>query len=285
MRALATVFALGSVGFVLGTAPAAFAQDPNAYPQQQYPQQQYPQQQYPQQDPQQQYPQQQQQYPQQPYPQQQYPQQQYPQQQTYPPAGYAAPAPAAPPSYQPAYAPPAPAYSDLRHGGVAIVTLGLNAPVGSAGDGYSAGLSIGTILGLHLSREISLNGELTFHVLNGDNTPSDTTEGLADILFAPLYHFGFGNLEYVLGPKLGGFVYTQSTNVGDYESTASGLAYGFNGGVFFQLTQAMSVGGLLSYSGHHTTKVCDSVFGVEDCNSVKTDKDFHILAFNGALRW
>ena len=272
MRVLTRAITLGSLGLFLGAAPAAFAQDPNAYPQQQYPQQQYPQQQ--------------QQYPQQQYPQQQYPQQQYPQQQTYPPSGYAAPAPAAPPSYQPAYTPaPAPAYSDLRHGGVGILTLGLNAPVGSAGDGYSAGLSIGAILGLHLSRELSLNGELTFHVLNADNAPSDIKEGIADIAFAPLYHFGFGNLEYVLGPKLGGFVYTLSTNGGDYETTASGLEYGLNGGVFFQLAQSMSIGGLLSYSGHHTTKVCNSAFGVEDCNSVKTDKDFHILAFNGALRW
>ena len=294
MRVLARALTLGPLGVFLIAAPSAFAQDPNAVPPQTYPQpqdpqqppQQYPQAQPPQQPPQQ-YPQAQppQQYPQYP---QQYPQQQYPQQypQAYPPAGYAAPAPAAPPVYQPMYAPPpAPAHTDLRYGGLAMLTLGVNSVVGSDSDYFSSGFSMGGIFGGHLSRDLSLNGEIAINILNPDTASSDSTFVLVDFAFSPFYHFGQGNMEFMLGPKIGGYGLAVTYDGSDDKYSESGLLYGFNAAVFFQLSQTMAIGGLLNYTGHHPTKACVTYDGAESCSSSNLGDDLDLFTVNGALRW
>jgi hypothetical protein len=257
------------------------------YPQQQYPQQQYPQQQYPQQQyPQEQYPQEQ--YPQQQYPQEQYPQEQYPQQQ-YPQQQY-------PQQPQPGYPPPPyPPRQPVRSPFLAMFYLGANVFTGNLGENVFAeqvqvdpGLRLGTILGLRVNQQFSLNGELTLDAVNLRNAPLDVAAGVADLALSPLFHVVSGNLEAVIGPKLGlwGLKITNNNGItgASDQLTASGWLAGINAGAFASIAGTTSIGGLLSVEARRYTQVCDRPAGsVETCGTngaTSTDKVFGV---NGAV--
>jgi len=265
--------------------PQGYPEQPGYQQPQQYPQQQYQQ---PQQYPQQQY--------QQP---QQYPQQQYQQPQPYPPPGYAPQAP--PPGYyapppqpaygqQPTYAPP-PAYAPpppagppaYRRGFLLMPYLGVNVPVGDTSNGMSTGLRLGGLMGAMVGPFVSLNGELTIDILNPD-TPSgmSVTEVEADLAFSPLFHLSLPGLELVAGPKIGffalsGSVSYSSSTYSDTTYSGSGVAYGFNTGVFIPIVGRLAIGGLLGYTVRSFSS-CDS--GSTDCVSGPDEKFF---SFTGAM--
>ncbi len=191
----------------------------------------------------------------------------------------------APPAPAPSYGVPA---GDLRHGGVAILYLGANVPVGANAEDYSPGLDVGAILGAHVNPNLSLNAELNLNMLNSDYSASYESEYIGAITFSPLYHLGQGNLELAVGPKLGFFSYHLGYDDGyeTYDYTSSyGFAYGFNAAVFVQLWPAMSLGGILSYTGHHATKWCTTdVYGDEYCDAADAD-DLGLITISAALRW
>jgi hypothetical protein len=270
-----------------------YPQQQPPYPQQPYPQQQYPQQQppYPQQPyPQQQYPQQP--YPQQPYSQQQYPQQPYPQQpypQQYPPPGYP------PPGYRP---PPRP----RRHSFVLLGYLGVQSYQGSASsDSFEGtptdlrldtGLRLGGLFGFHVGPQISLNAELTLDIPNaavpqdafGDST--DITAVRFSLSFSPLYHIEQGNLEIVVGPKLGLWA-TQFSAANDFANngdlTYSGWLLGLNAGVFYRLGR-VGLGGLVSFDYDHVSSACENANdGSQNCDHSSTYSSDKILSFNLAI--
>jgi hypothetical protein len=250
-----------------------------AYPQQGYPQQQqaYPQQGYPQQQeayPQQGYPQQQQAYPQQGYPQQQeaYPQQGYPQQQqAYPQQGYAPP-PAFPPP--PAVEPQPAGPPATRRGLLFMPYLGFNSVVGDGSDYYSTGLHVGALLGGHIGPFFSLNGELAIEYMN----PSyDQTEVFFDLTLSPLFHFGVPYVEFVVGPKIGSFVFYGSSDYSGY-----GVVYGFTAGAFFPIGR-IAIGGLLGFTAHtfEGSSSCSSdSYYYGDCYS---SPDTKLITFSVAL--
>lgn len=178
--------------------------------------------------------------------------------------------------------------SDLRHGGLAMVYLGANIPVGTYAADFNTGLSVGGILGLHINHDTSLNGEFTAHVLNSPRSASYESEYIYSGSFSPLYHLGQGNLELAVGPKLGFFGYYFGYDDGyeivDTESRY-GFVYGLNAAVFVQATPVMSVGGLVSFTGHHATKACvvDRT-GWERCGTSDV-ADLKMFTISGALRW
>jgi hypothetical protein len=165
--------------------------------------------------------------------------------------------------------------------------LGANIPVGDAGDSFDPGFRIGTILGGHVMPEVSLNGELAIDIMNPKNVPSgmSVTEVIVDVVFSPLFHFGTDQIEGFVGPRLGTFAMSASVS---YQGTSMdgsvrGLAYGFNLGVAIPVGD-MAIGGLLSYTGRHATKVCSTISGEpEICDSSPSGDDLKTLSIVGTL--
>jgi hypothetical protein len=252
------------------------------YPQQGYPQQQpYPQQGYPQQyPPGQPYPPQgyPQQYPQQPPPGQPYPQQPYPQQgypQSYPPPG----------GYPP---PPPPGH----RGASLLLYLGPTFPGDMhafPGAGLSPGFRLGGMLGFYLTPFLSLNGELGFDVLNfSDSSIDNNVTGIRLVAaFSPLFHAPSGNIEFVVGPKLGGWFTAISDNSGTSDGvTASGGLLGINAGLFVHLGGGrMSLGGLATFETAWTSQICSTFAGAQSCgDAVGTERDADkVFSVTGAL--
>lgn len=251
---------------------------PQGYPPQYQQPQGYPQYQQPQGYPQ--YPAQPQGYPQYPQQPEGYPQPQPPQ--GYPPPGYYPP-----PASYPA-APVASAPAPRHRGFMALPYLGLNFPVGDAGDGYSTGFRLGGLMGGYIGPHFSINGEMSIDILNID-TPSgyDATEVLVGLTLSPLFHFGPPRVDFVVGPRLGYFVDAASLSASgssssDLSYTITGLAYGLNAGAFFQVGR-MWVGGLLTFTAHSASEICVDDGSGEECGDVEGGEDFKVLTLNGAI--
>jgi hypothetical protein len=272
---------------VLSTA-VAFGQAPPTQQPYQDPNQPYQQQ--PQQYPAQPYQQQPQQYPAQPYQQQpqQYPAQQYQQQPQQDPQGYQQ-QPGQyqdpnqpqyqqpgqyqqPAQYQPqpgAYPPPAPPPPPAGHRGFLLMgNLGVNAFLGSTGDAYGTGLRLGGMFGFFLTPQFSLNLELMLDVLNLNSNSFEAQvgmHGLRGVLaVSPLYHVPTAsNLEFVIGPKFGGWTTSLSDDNEDGYSYG-GYLFGLNAGLYVR-SGSVYWGGLLTFENSIVTQVCDRYAG-EDVN-------------------
>ena len=191
-----------------------------------------------------------------------------------------------PASRQPTYY--APSYYDLRHGALVMVYGGLNFPVGEGSNNYSAGFNLGGIFGGHLSRDVSLNGELSISFLNYDHAASFESEYLGDLTFSPLFHFGQGNLEFAVGPKLGFYSWRMGYDNGYYaydNYSAYGLVFGVNAALLFQVAPTFSIGGLLSIYGHHATSECYTFPNGDEICGDPTYKQPNLVTLNFAMRW
>ena len=241
-----------------------------------------PTQQYPDPNAQPQYQQPPQQYQQQPgYPPQQQP---YPPQPGYPPAGYPPPPGYPPPGYPP---PPPPAYPPppLGHHGLLLSGyIGINAFVGSGGEGIDPGLRLGGLIGFYASPVFSINGELSidFMNLNNDNSfTSDITAVRAALSLSPLYHMATsGNFEIVLGPKLGVWDEEYDDGSGNKLFSYSGYLVGVNAGGYTRVGNTL-LGGLFSFENSVVDKACQpDTFGTDQCGSVSNVPSHKVLAFN-----
>jgi hypothetical protein len=160
--------------------------------------------------------------------------------------------------------------------------IGVNIPTGAGSEYYSAGLRLGALFGVNLPPFLSLNGELTFDLLNPDYGSGDYTEMEYDITFSPLFHFRIPQLEFVVGPKFGYF--GRYVSYDNYYATSAdfsqeGYAYGINAGAFFPLGR-IAIGGLFNFTGRHVKSECD----VNDsCYHVTSTSDAKIIAFSLAL--
>jgi hypothetical protein len=260
-------------------------QQPQGYPDQPQPGYQQPQPGY--QQPPQQYPQQ--------YPQQGYPQQGYPQQANPPPPGYYAPPPQPAYGQQPTYAPP-PAYAPppgpaYRRGFLWMPYIGVNVPVGVSSNGDSTGLRLGGIFGFNVGQFLSLNGELTVDILNLDGGSGVSASGaMVDFTFSPFFHFNVPGLEFVVGPKLGFFDTSSTYSQSGYQDSTysgSGLAYGFNAGVFIPLGR-IAIGGLINFTGRSYSSYCqnDSYTNYyQVCGDASGGPDDKFFGFSAALMY
>lgn len=301
LASLIGITLMSGVAFAQNAPPPQGYPDPNAqpqYPQQQQPPQQYPQQPgYPQQQPgypPQDYQQQQQQPPQPGYPPQQpgyppqqpgYPPQQYPQQPGYaPPPGYGTPPGYGPPA---GYAPPPPYMPPSGHHGLlAMPYLGINGFAGDTGNGVGPGVRIGGLLGFFASPMFSLNGELSIDFMNLDSNLYPNTSGVrASISIAPLFHLpAGGNLEVVVGPKLGVWDEELSDTSGSNASqSASGYLVGLNAGLFARAGRTW-VGGLFTFESATPDKACaNDGFSGDSCVTLTNATSEKVLSFDGAL--
>jgi len=136
----------------------------------------------------------------------------------------------------------------------------------------------------------SANGELTIDVINQDTPPGfDSVSRVQVVLaFSPLVHIPTGNIEVVVGPKLGFWGEGDSfSSAGIADSgSASGFAIGLNAGLFGAISPSVSAGGLISFDIRTVGEVCSTPSGgSQTCSSdpALTGPADKVLGFNGAL--
>ncbi len=214
----------------------------------------------------------------------QYPPQSYPQ--PYPPPSYPQPYP--PPSYPPPgyYQGPPLVYGPPYTRGLLFMPyIGFATPVGGTGDNYDTGLRIGTLLGWHLNRQLSMNVEFTLDFLNPKGVSSEVSDIASDFSFSPLLHLPlrYGPLELIVGPKIGFFEETISYTInGDsYNDSYSGLMFGVNAGLLVGMG-SVAIGGLFSYTGRHYSSGCETIDYVGN-GCTYASGTFHTVSFNGVI--
>jgi hypothetical protein len=212
-------------------------------------------------------------YPQPGYPPQNYPQQGYPEQS--PPQSFPPPSSnqAASPVSTPGYA----------RGMLVMPYVGFATPVGSASNSYDTGLRIGSLLGWHLNRRLSVNVELTLDILNPKGFPSGISDSTLDSSFGPLVHLPIGRLEIVVGPKIGFFQETLSYtgNSVSYSDSYNGFLFGANLGVLAGLGM-IAIGGLFSYTGRYYSNPCQMINDVGN-SCTNEPGTFHTVSLSGVV--
>jgi hypothetical protein len=164
--------------------------------------------------------------------------------------------------------------------------LGVNAFLGSSGEGYGTGFRIGGMFGFFLAPQFSLNLEVMVDVLNLNSNTVAAQNGLHGIrvvgAFSPLYHVpSSSNLEFVIGPKLGGW----STSIADdydYGITYKGYLLGLNAGLFVR-SGNLYWGGLFTFENSVISEFCYRDAGLDyGCSSVTGDPE-HVLGITGSV--
>ena len=183
------------------------------------------------------------------------------------------------------------AHKDLRRGLMTMPYAGLHAPVGTASATYDTGPRLGIILGGHLSRLVSLNGEFAADLVNHPVAGStDRGEALLDLTFSPLFHFGGDRLEFVAGPKLGVSADVNGVRRLGVESSSGatyiGYAYGINSGLLVHRS-GWAFGVLVAYTGRNIVQDCRGLpGGIDICaGDLSGRTDAKVLSLTAALRW
>lgn len=206
----------------------------------------------------------------------------------YPPPGYAPPG-YPPPGYaQPGYPPPGvtgqqPPVKAARSGFLVLPFLGVHSYQGDGGEGTSVGLRLGTLLGGRVHPMFSINGGIGIDVINLKNVPAgvETTGVSLDLTLSPLVHVPVGNLEFVLGPKLGGWAIQQEAKQdgATAKQSISGAVLGVNVGMFANVSDKMAVGGLLNFDLRTLGEGCQTLPGeAEMCGEVTGDSNKVVTA-------
>ena len=171
---------------------------------------------------------------------------------------------------------------------LAMPFIGVESHQGNTGLGLNPGFVIGGILGGRIGPAFSINGEFRIDVLNPKNTGSGVDETAVEVDFAlsPFFHMPFPNGEFLIGPKLGFFGAADQFSYGGVDgdkTTASGLVYGFNSGVFFDVGPRAALGGMLTFAVRDATSVCYTpAGGSESCNSTGNYNSEKVLGFQFA---
>ena len=160
--------------------------------------------------------------------------------------------------------------------------LGMHTFQGDTGAGLSPGLRLGGLLGGYASPVFSLNGELALDFLNFDNA-NGASAARAVLAFSPLYHLPSGNVELVIGPKIGAWA-TSISYDDNTSSSANGYVLGINAGLFAHVGN-VNLGGLASFEAGYATKICgDNGLGEVCRDTVGSEKDADkVLAITGAI--
>jgi hypothetical protein len=159
---------------------------------------------------------------------------------------------------------------------VLIPYFGLNLPVADTANSYSAGFRLGGLAGWYATPRISINGEFTLDLMDGnlDASMLKPHEHYFDFVLSPLLHLR--SSQIVVGPKLGWFTNNRSYSASDAKPlqewlatkdslsgytgpileghSGQGLLFGINAGGFVSLG-SMTVGLLASAGFRHFTTV------------------------------
>jgi hypothetical protein len=151
------------------------------------------------------------------------------------------------------------------------------------------GLMLGTLLGGRLNPMISLNGEIRFDIINVKNVNAGYDVGAAEfeLAFSPLFHVPFPQGDFVVGPKVGLFAFGLEAKYAGQsveKDSLSGPEIGANAGVFFNISTAVALGGMLSFTVRDPSTACQTIPPyAENCMDVNADSQ-KVLGFHaGAL--
>jgi hypothetical protein len=158
---------------------------------------------------------------------------------------------------------PAPAPSSVTV--LAIPFVGLHSYQNADMAAYAPGLRAGAIVGARLLPWLSVNLEGTYdrsflpHVQGGPSS-----EFFADIALSPLFHFMGGPGEIVVGPEVGYFLRSESTETQGLihlDDSSTDLAVGLNAGGFARVGRHVSAGLLFSLELRNARRYCQTLGG------------------------
>ncbi len=162
--------------------------------------------------------------------------------------------------------------------------------VQNANSNTGPGLRVGGVVGARINDQFSFNGELLFDLENFSNVPTSINESayFLQVAAAPLFHVQASpTVEIVLGPKLGLFLEHASVSGSlggtyslDLSGNAEGLLVGANAGAFFQVSDALSLGGLVNFD-YMKMEWCSSSSG----NCMVSDNGIKVISFTGAAQF
>lgn len=155
------------------------------------------------------------------------------------------------------------------HRWVFIPYFGLNLPVAAAANSYSAGFRVGGLAGWQVTPRLSINGEFTLDLMDGDTDASmlKPHEHYLDFVLSPLLHLRSGAV--VVGPKLGWFTNNRSDQnavVVRYDGpileahSGRGFLFGLNAGAFIPFNKLV-IGLLAAATFRHFTTVDCGPYG------------------------
>jgi len=211
------------------------------------------------------------------------------------PGSQAAPA-YPPPAYYPPpgyyYPPPAPLEevvptgenAPFRRGFLVMPYVGSHIPFGDGTKGYKEGVRFGTFLGGHLNSMLSLAGEVTMDLQRPSGNADSYAGVMFDFAFSPLVHVPMGGLEFVVGPKLGTFVFTESARVLGLSYHGDGYGYAYGGTVgLLGAVGRLAIGGLIGFTGRSLTHACGTINGMETCTDSPTGTDYKAISLTAAF--
>lgn len=167
----------------------------------------------------------------------------------------------------------------MRQGFLFVPFIGLHSFQDSDSKGLDAGLRAGGLLGKYLNNDWSLNAGVAFDVVNTNSAVTDLDIDLQaqilELTFNPLFHVGNAKVEFVVGPKIGGWVmWTRLAGTSEDGSrvivngTSEGWTFGGTVGVFLRATPGVSAGVMTSLETRDLLYSCAKITGMESrCES------------------
>lgn len=152
---------------------------------------------------------------------------------------------------------------------------------------YDAGLALGVSIGGRLAEIFSLHGQLHYHRSTGSN---DEVEGhLMTLQVAPLFHVVDNRtVNLMLGPVVGYFRQSAEILEGEldgFEASVDGAVFGAHAGLYFRLTDTLSLGPTVQYSKLYPSEACVEYRGDSECREVDDDADpLTLILFNAGLK-
>jgi hypothetical protein len=174
-----------------------------------------------------------------------------------------------------------------RRGVLVMPSFGFHAVEGLAADDYDAGARIGLLMGSHATPTVSLNVELAMDFLSPKQPTipvSRTSLSGHDFTaaFSPLFHASNGIGEFVVGPKLGFWsssITSEGPTVDTIQASQTGWIYGFNLGGFAGVTDSAALGVIVAYQMTYLSQSCTRDSVSENCDTHSAPQ---ILSFNVA---
>jgi hypothetical protein len=166
-----------------------------------------------------------------------------------------------------------------RSGTLILPFIGLHSFQDSDDRGLDAGLRVGSFFGRYISNDWSMNGLAEIDILNPNSQASgvgiDLSAEMLGLTFNPLFHVGNAKAEFVIGPKIGGWIEWAHISVNNPaagvstsgDGTAEGWTMGANMGVFIPVSPSVLAGGLMSLETRDILHACSTVGGMSMCRS------------------
>jgi hypothetical protein len=168
-------------------------------------------------------------------------------------------------------------------------TLGIGKPTGNGSDSFDYGLHGGVSVGGRLVPMLSLHGQLKLDWLSPDSPPGGESSGyMAALQVAPLFHIATPKIDFVVGPTLGFFFMSLSTEALNIEATADarGIQLGFQAALLITVSPTAAIGPFLDFSRQWATRLCTNLAGgsTEVCDDSPENDDEGFLRF-GVAAW